>query len=250
MPRTRNEPSHDDREDLRYAEYVLGVLDAGARVALEREIARDPKAAAELARWQEHLLPLAEDVAPVAPPDYIWARVRSALGFSGFESRTTIEPQRPSLWQNAALWRWFALGAGMVAAGCIALLVLLPRAPSAPQPTNQIAYVTARIQQDNGLPGWTATLDTAHARVVLVPAAPNAIPAGRVPELWLIPPGGKPIALGVFAADEATTLDLPHDLVGKINAQALLAVSIEPPGGSPTGQPTGPVIGKGTLQGI
>jgi len=242
-----NEPSNEDREDLRYAEYVLGVLDADARAALQREIARDPKVAAEVARWQEHLLPLAEDVAPIAPPDYIWARVRSALGFTAFEPRPVTEQQRSSLWQNAALWRWFALGAGMVAAGCIALLILLPRAPSAPPAANQIAYVTARIQQDNGLPGWTATLDTTHARLVLVPAAPNAIPAGRVPELWLIPPGGKPIAVGVFASDKATTLTLSRNLLGKLNAQALLAVSVEPPGGSPTGQPTGPVIGKGEL---
>lgn len=244
-----NEPSNDDREDLRHAEYVLGVLDADARTALEREIARNPGDAAEVARWQKHLLPLAEDVAPEAPPDYVWARIRSALGFAGFEPRATAEPQRPSLWQNAALWRWFALGAGMVAAACIALLIALPRAPSAPAAANQIAYVTARIQQDNGLPGWTATLDTAHARLVLVPAAPNAIPTGRVPELWLIPPGGKPIAVGVFAPDRATTLKLPRDLLAKVNARALLAVSVEPPGGSPTGQPTGPVIARGSLQG-
>lgn len=243
-----NEPSNDEREDLRHAEYVLGVLDADARAALEREIARNPQDAAEVARWQKHLLPLAEDVAPVAPPDYVWARIRSALGFAGFESHPSAQPQRRSLWDTAAVWRWFALGAGMVAAGCIALLLLLPRGPSAPPATQQIAYATARIQQDNGLPGWTATVDTAHARLVLVPAAPNAVPAGRVPELWLIPQGGKPIAVGVFAPDKATTLDLSRNLLGKINTPALLAVSIEPPGGSPTGQPTGPVVGKGELR--
>lgn len=242
-----NQPSNDDREDLRHAEYVLGVLDADARAALEREIAGNPQDAEEVARWQKHLLALAEDVEPVAPPDYIWARIRSALGLAGFEPRATVAPQRPSLWQSVALWRWFAAGASAVAIGCIVLLLVVPRGPVAPPAARQVAYATARIQQDNGLPGWTATVDTAHARVVLVPAAPNAIPAGRVPELWLIPPGGKPIAVGVFAPDKATTLNLPHDLLGKINAQALLAVSIEPPGGSPTGQPTGPVVGKGEV---
>lgn len=243
-----NQPSNDDREDLRHAEYVLGVLDADARAALEGEIAHNPQDAKEVARWQKHLLPLAEDVAPVAPPDYVWARIRSALGFAEFEPRATLAPQRPSLWQSLALWRWVAAGASAIAIACIVLLLVLPRAPSAPPAAQQIAYATARIQQDNGLPGWTATVDTAHARVVLVPAAPNAVPAGRVPELWLIPPGGKPIAVGVFAPDKATTLNLSRNLLGKINAQALLAVSIEPPGGSPTGQPTGPVVGKGELR--
>ena len=33
----------------------------------------------------------------------------------------------------------------------------------------------------------------------------------------------------------------------RIAMAAALAVSVEPPGGSPTGQPTGPVIAKGTI---
>jgi len=246
-----NTPRDDeDREDLRYAEYVLGVLDADARAAVEREIENDPHAAAEVARWQKHLLPLAQDVAPVAPSDQVWTRLGSTLGFAPAESRTATEPHRASLWQNVAFWRWFALGAGAVAAACIALLLVVPRVPPAPPAARQLAYVTARIQQDNGLAGWTATLDASRARIVLVPAAPAAIPANRVPELWLIPSGGKPIAVGVFTPDKATSLGVRRDLLARINAQTLLAVSIEPPGGSPTGQPTGPVIGKGSLNGI
>jgi anti-sigma-K factor RskA len=40
---------------------------------------------------------------------------------------------------------------------------------------------------------------------------------------------------------------VPRDVVMRINADAALAVSMEPPGGSPTGQPTGPVIASGKL---
>lgn len=239
-------PDPEDRDDLRYAEYVLGVLDADARAEIEREVESDSLAAAEVARWQKRLLPLAEDVAPVPPPDYVWARVRGVLGFAALEPRTTPAPHASSPWRNVTLWRWISLGAGAVAAACIALLVVLPRSPSAP-PTSPIAYITARIEQENGLPGWTATLDTSRARLVLVPAAPNTIPPDRVPELWLIPPGGKPIAVGVLATNEATTFTLGPSLLAHANATSLLAVSIEPPGGSPTGQPTGPVIGKGAL---
>jgi anti-sigma-K factor RskA len=35
--------------------------------------------------------------------------------------------------------------------------------------------------------------------------------------------------------------------MARITPDATLAVSMEPPGGSPTGQPTGPVIASGTL---
>jgi anti-sigma-K factor RskA len=42
-------------------------------------------------------------------------------------------------------------------------------------------------------------------------------------------------------------LEVPRDLVARITADTALAVSMEPPGGSPTGQPTGPVIASGKL---
>src|SRR5690242_10292382 len=77
---TMNTPrDEEDREDLRYAEYVLGVLDANARATIERAIEHDPRATEEVARWQKNLLPLAEDVAPAAPSDRVWARLRAAL---------------------------------------------------------------------------------------------------------------------------------------------------------------------------
>jgi anti-sigma-K factor RskA len=40
---------------------------------------------------------------------------------------------------------------------------------------------------------------------------------------------------------------VPKDLLSEVSKEAVLAVSLEPPGGSPTGQPTGPVIANGKL---
>ena len=67
-----------------------------------------------------------------------------------------------------------------------------------------------------------------------------------MPELWLIPAGGKPHPLGLLRADH-TVIIIPHDLVPHTTRNAVLAVSLEPQGGSPTGQPTGPVIATGKL---
>jgi anti-sigma-K factor RskA len=69
----------------------------------------------------------------------------------------------------------------------------------------------------------------------------------RVLELWLIAPGGKPRSLGLIEAGRAIHINLPADLIGHVAADTTLAVSLEPPGGSPTGQPTGPVIANGKL---
>ena len=66
-------------------------------------------------------------------------------------------------------------------------------------------------------------------------------------ELWLIPPGDKPHSLGLIDPSRPITIKVPQDLLGRVNREAVLAVSLEPPGGSPTGQPTGPVIANGKL---
>ena len=64
-------------------------------------------------------------------------------------------------------------------------------------------------------------------------------------ELWLIPPGDKLHSLGLIDPNRAVTISVPKNL--HISRDAVLAVSLEPVGGSPTGQPTGPVIANGKL---
>ena len=53
--------------------------------------------------------------------------------------------------------------------------------------------------------------------------------------------------MGLLRADAPVMLTLSGDLAGLAKNNAALAVSLEPPGGSTTGQPTGPVIGTGKL---
>lgn len=241
-------PTPDDgSEDLRYAEYVLGVLDADARAAVTREIAADARAAADVARWQQRLLPMAEDVAPVAPPDGVWVRIQGALGTEKIPQRMPAATPRAGWWNSLSLWRGFAFGAGAVAAACIIALLVLPRTVSTPAVAPSVAYMASTITQANGQVGWTATMDLQHARMIVVPATPQTIPSGRAPELWLIPAGQKPIAVGMIASNAPTTVKLDPTLLARLGPTAALAVSVEPPGGSPTGQPTGPVIGQGSI---
>ena len=62
-------------------------------------------------------------------------------------------------------------------------------------------------------------------------------------ELWAVPPQGAPRSLGLISADGATVLKKGAALAGATS----LAVSLEPPGGSPTGAPTGPILYAGKL---
>jgi anti-sigma-K factor RskA len=232
----------DGNNHLRYAEYVLGVLDADLRAEVAREVETSGEAATAVALWQRRLMPLTDTIADVTPASYVWARIHHALGL---DSPTRIQPKSSGLWNNLALWHWLGLGASAVAVALL-LLVSLPRTVPTPAVVNA-SYMAATIKQDDGSTGWTATMDPQRGRMVVVPATPLAFEAGRAPELWLIPAGGKPIPVGMITHDKPTTIALDAALVAQLGPTALLAVSVEPIGGSPTGQPTGAVVAKGAI---
>ncbi len=239
-----NTPLDDGNNNLRYAEYVLGVLDADARAAVAHEIETTDEAATAVALWQRRLMPLADTIAEVTPAPYVWARIHDALQL---DAPARVQPPRKGLWDNLQLWHWLGIGASVVA---VALVVVISLPHLAPAPAVVSAgYMASTIQQDNGVTGWTATMDLQHARMVVVPATPVAFAQGRAPELWLIPAGGKPISVGMIARDKPTTLALDPGLLAQLGPTAALAVSVEPIGGSPTGQPTGAVIAKGAISG-
>jgi len=99
-----------------------------------------------------------------------------------------------------------------------------------------------------GQPNFVATVTASGNTLVIVPAALLTTDQ-RSLELWLIPagPNQRPHSLGLIQPGQPIRLELPRDLIGRVTPDATLAVSVEPPGGSPTGQPTGPVIAAGKL---
>ena len=54
-------------------------------------------------------------------------------------------------------------------------------------------------------------------------------------------------SLGLIEGGHEVRINLPPELAARVATDATLAVSLEPPGGSPTGAPTGPVIATGKL---
>lgn len=234
-----NTPLHDNDPDLRYAEYVLGVLDADAHAAVEREMAESEAVAAEVALWRRRLLPLAAEIVDLEPPPRLWQRILGELRLDA----PVRDVQGPGFWDSLRLWRWLTLTSGAVAAACIVALVLVAHRPAAPP----IIYMASALAQKNGNVGWTATMDVRNSRIIIVPAAPQALVIGRVPELWLIAKGQKPIPVGLISTHASVSLPLGRALRSRVGPTAVLAVSVEPPGGSPTGQPTGTVIATGTI---
>src|SRR6187455_2717533 len=82
-------PGDEDR-DARIAEYVLGTLSGDARTAFEAELARDESLRRAVAVWSERLQPLADSVAPVAPPLGLRDRVLTRIGGAERTERFSI----------------------------------------------------------------------------------------------------------------------------------------------------------------
>jgi len=232
--------SDDDRRGLA-AEYVLGTLEAAERAEVERRLASDPELAAEVARWQSRLEPLLAAVPPESPSagtfDKVLARIGSAPEDSAGARVVRLERQ-------VGRWRGAAIAAGALAAGLLVFVSLreLARPPAAPE-----EFVAVLETQDRN-PAFVATVNVAAGTVTLRRLAGTGPEAGHSYELWAVGGGREaPQSLGVVGRRAS----LPVARLGATSAERLgetvFAISIEPEGGSPTGQPTGPVTFTGRL---
>lgn len=218
------------------AEYVLGVLSAEERRAAEQRMARDTIFAREVAFWEERLGGLADEIQPVAPPGEGWARIEAALA----RAKTT-RAETSGIWQNLTFWRGLAIGASALATASLAALIFVARPPVTTGP------LVAQIASESGQPSFYAAVNQGGTNLTIIPAGLLTGEEQRAFELWLIPAGEKPHSLGLIDPSKPVKVTIPPSLKDRVDAQSVLAVSLEPPGGSPTGQPTGPVIANGTL---
>jgi anti-sigma-K factor RskA len=213
------------------AEYVLGTLRGGARRRFEGWLHQDADLRNITAEWQQRLAPMAEFTGAVRPPKSVWKGIERRLGLK----------RKAGAWQfwlneNLAFWR----SLGMVSTGLAALLLVVVLTKTAEVPA--ISYI-ATLTDDKTQTAMLVTADSRHhaLEVRLLSDAPVA--ADKSLHLWAVPKAGKPRSLGVLASnrgsfpltDKAVSADV-----------ALLAVTLEPKGGSPdpTG-PTGPILYKG-----
>ncbi|MBI4273350.1 MAG: anti-sigma factor [Rhizobiales bacterium] len=229
-----NGPGHGDIPVA--AEYVLGVLDAAERRAVEQRLAREPALAAEVAFWEARLGGMADAIPPVTPPARTWSAIERAIAARAGKPVAV----RLGLWNNLAFWRGLTVATTGLAAASLVLLAFVAVQSSQRTP------LVASLDASGGRSSFVAAVTQAGDSVMIVPAA-LASTDQRALELWLIPPGGKPHSLGLIEPGRPVRLNVPKELIAQVNAEAVLAVSLEPPGGSPTGQPTGPVIANGKL---
>ena len=212
------------------SEYVLGTLKGGARRRFEGWLYNDADLRNITAEWRQRLEPMAEFATPVAPPKRVWKQI---------EQRLHLSPQGGwSLWRDSlSFWRSLGLASSAIAA--LLVIVMSTQLMSTPQ----ISHV-ATLMDEKSQTAMLLTADSRHDTLEVRMLGNAPVPTDKELELWAVPKSGNPRSLGLLADKGSVKLALSSRAIG--NDVALLAVTLEPRGGSPDPNgPTGPILYKG-----
>jgi len=205
----------DLERELDAAERALGTLPLSGESAEDRALRE---------AWDARLAPLLDDIPPEAPPLGLYARIVGALGDA--DRVVVLDAYRRSV----SRWKAVAAAATAVAAG-LAIYIAVGVSPVEKAP-KYVAIVTSDL---DGSAGLIVEIDTATGEATIIPIGLTP-PAGQSYEMWHLPQGAeRPISIGLLPEGPVVH---PKFVAG---AGDLFAISLEPQGVSPTGQPTQPV---------
>jgi anti-sigma-K factor RskA len=188
-----------DLHDLTAA-YALDALDPDEAEAYERHLSQCEECREQLAELNGTATALAFATVAPAPPE----RLRASILDAAAAERANVVPLLRR--------RWVARGLGVAAAAaaCIVVGLVVSQGKSTER---QVFSVVVR----NG-------------RATLNASGLGAAPSGKTYEAWVIPAGGSsPRPAGLFAGGATTTVHLR----GTVPQHAVVALTVEPAGGSP-----------------
>jgi len=220
------------------AAYVLGTLKGGARRRFESMLKSSALMQHAVTQWQNRLHPLAEFLPAVDPPLRVWQAIERQVALR--------QPDQASPWafwlglrNDLSFWRGLGLLSTTIATILFAILTFKPSEPMAPN-----ASYVAMLADDKAQTAMVVTGDASRRRLIARVLARQALAADKSLELWAVPKDGPPRSLGLVAADGSISLPLPDNATPQ--SIPLLAVSLEPKGGSPNPNgPSGPILFKG-----
>ncbi|MGF1552423.1 MAG: anti-sigma factor domain-containing protein [Paracoccaceae bacterium] len=210
----------DDRE-IDAAERALGTLPVP-----DRESARD---AALREAWETRLAGLTAVLPPATPPAGLFYAIEARIERDALVADLDVERRRRRRWQR------MAMGLGASVAAALLLLLVAPDVEPAPR---YVVVVTA--DDDPTRAGLVIQIDPETGAATVVPTGVE-VPPGASFEMWHLPEGAeRPYSLGLLP-------DAPR--LREIDAAPgdIFAISREPEGGSPSGQPTEPLF-HGTMR--
>jgi anti-sigma-K factor RskA len=208
--------------------------------------------------------PLVLPEAPPSPPTLVAANDAYEAGMAQAPAPVADNSNVIQLAGRARRWRNIASVTSALAAALVVMLAMQVYQPDmlpngirpkpriqtvevkAPPPPSAAQYV-ALLQKDAGSPAFILTVDAATRNFTVrkVGAQPEA---GKSYELWIVSDKlQRPRSLGVIGGNDFTARPVLSGYAPDVVNEATYAVSVEPPGGSPSGAPTGPVVFSGKL---
>ncbi|MBC7577813.1 anti-sigma factor [Tardiphaga sp.] len=169
--------------------------------------------------------------------------------------------------RQAQRWRNVATGMTAIAAVLVAMIAVQAYRPELlpdglrPKPLPQVAQIpapaplsaaaqaqyVALLQTDATSPAFILTVDAVTKNFTVRKVGASQQP-GKDYELWIVSDKlARPRSLGVIGSNDFTTRAALAAYDPDTVNQATYAVTVEPEGGSPTGQATGPIVYTGKL---
>lgn len=220
----------EERRHALASEYVLGTLRGRARIRFQGLLMQHPSLRYTLWQWENSLNAMGGALPVQTPSPQVWKKIQARLGFvvdaPPAVNNVVQLPQKPL----TPPWQWLA-GLSSAAAVILALLLIWPQPETLQLTPTQVAVV----QGEKAQALWLIEMDAENLNI----QATNKLqpPTDKDYELWLVAADGRaPVSLGLLP--KQGKLVLPRiALIDQVDIAAL-AVSLEPLGGSPTGQPT------------
>ena len=225
-----------ERRDALIRDFVLGTMPRHARRRFNRLVDEDAVIADGVHELEEKLLPLAWSLAPVQPSELVWQRI---VQQTGMRQRSRVVPTR----------RWPALAAALSVALLAVSIAWWQERIRPPEVVIETVTETVPaepaigvVEDESGNALWVARIyDDLRRADVTVQVSPTQQPANDY-ELWILRDDGVPVSLGILPQSGTTSLSLADTAVDALQRGSVLAVSLEPLGGSPEATPTGPVL--------
>ena len=214
------------------AEYVVGTLRGRARRRFEAWMGEDAALAAIVRQWEAGLTPLAEGVPEIEPPARVWRAIEARIGDRA--------PAPVGFWSSIGFWRAFGLMTGGIAAVTVGAFLWLSQGPR-----GEPLFV-AVLNSPNAVPHAVVSMHSPDIlRIRMVKPVGNM--EGKALELWVIPKEGAPRSLGVMPNEPGDTIIHITSTDPRVRGAQSIAITMEPPGGSPSHQPTGPMVLSGPI---
>ncbi|MGY8875967.1 MAG: anti-sigma factor [Pseudoalteromonas sp.] len=201
--------------DALAGQYVLGTLRGLARKRFQRLLLNSNQAREATIMWEQNLNNLASAITPQTPRDDVWINILQRIENQKQPTKTVIHT-KPAIWRT---WSFVATAACII------------------QPSTNVVQTQqiALVQNQDKQSLWF--IDVSEQGLSIKASSQLVAQTNKDYELWMILKGqDAPISLGLLPKQGSKILLKDN----RFNASdiALLAVSLEPIGGSPNGSPT------------